>query len=43
MNADGSGLKRLTAPSLRAFWPDWAPGGHRILFSDNCCLPHSSL
>ena len=36
-------LKRLTAPSLRAFWPDWAPGGHRILFSDHCCLPHSNL
>jgi Tol biopolymer transport system component len=43
MNTDGSALKRLTAPSLRAFWPDWAPGGHRILFSDNCCLPHSNL
>jgi TolB protein len=43
MRADGSGLQRLTAPKLRAFWPDWAPGGHRILFSDNCCLPHSNL
>jgi dipeptidyl aminopeptidase/acylaminoacyl peptidase len=43
MDADGSGLKRLTAPNLRAFWPDWAPGGHRILFSDHCCLPHSNL
>jgi Tol biopolymer transport system component len=43
MRADGSGLKRLTPPRLRAFWPDWAPGGHRILFSDHCCLPHSNL
>ena len=43
MNEDGGQLKRLTAPRLRAFWPDWAPGGHRILFSDNCCLPHSNL
>jgi Tol biopolymer transport system component len=43
MKANGSDLKRLTAPKLRGFWPDWAPGGHRILFSDNCCLPHSNL
>jgi dipeptidyl aminopeptidase/acylaminoacyl peptidase len=43
MDADGSDLERLTAPRLRAFWPDWSPDGRRILFSDNCCLPHSNL
>jgi TolB protein len=43
MDAEGSSLKRLTSPRLRAFWPDWAPNGRRILFSDNCCLPHSNL
>jgi TolB protein len=43
MNADGSSPKRLTAPRLRGFWPDWSPDGRRILFSDHCCIPHSNL
>jgi TolB protein len=43
MDKQGSSLKRLTQPRLRAFWPDWSPDGQRILFSDNCCLPHSNL
>jgi Tol biopolymer transport system component len=38
-----TGLQRLTDPALRGFWPDWAPSGDRILFSDNCCVPHSNL
>ena len=38
-----TGLERLTSPALRAFWPDWAPSGDRILFTDNCCVPHSNL
>jgi Tol biopolymer transport system component len=43
MKADGSKLRRLTSAKLRAFWPDWAPDGKRILFADNCCLPNSNL
>ena len=43
MNADGSSLRRLTKPSLRAFWPDWSPSGERILFSDHCCVQRSNL
>jgi len=43
MDADGSSPRRLTAPRLRAFWPDWAPSGERILFSDHCCVEHSNL
>jgi Tol biopolymer transport system component len=43
MNADGSSPRRLTKPSLRAFWPDWSPDGSRILFSDHCCVVHSNL
>jgi Tol biopolymer transport system component len=43
MGADGSSPVRLTKPSLRAFWPDWAPSGDRILFSDHCCVEHSNL
>jgi Tol biopolymer transport system component len=43
MKADGSEPHRLTPPRLRAVWPDWAPSGKRILFGDNCCIPHSNL
>jgi TolB protein len=43
MGADGSSPRRLTKPSLRAFWPDWSPSGDRILFSDHCCVIHSNL
>jgi TolB protein len=43
MNADGSSPRRITKPRLRAFWPDWAPSGDRILFADHCCVKHSNL
>jgi len=43
MRANGSSPDRLTPTRLRAFWADWAPDGHHILFSDNCCLPSSNL
>ena len=43
MDADGTHLHRLTPPRLRAMWPDWKPSGKRILFGDNCCIPHSNL
>jgi hypothetical protein len=26
-NADGGRLRRLTAPALEGFWPDWSPDG----------------
>jgi Tol biopolymer transport system component len=37
MRSNGTGLHRITRPSLQAFWPDWSPNGRRILFTDNCC------
>jgi Tol biopolymer transport system component len=43
MNADGSSPRRITKPRLRAFWPDWAPSGDRILFADHCCVKHSNI
>ena len=43
MRADGSGLKRLTKPGLRAFFPDWRPDGRRIVFTDNCCVRGSNI
>jgi TolB protein len=43
MNADGSSPRRITKPRLRAFWPDWAPSGDRILFASHCCVRHSNL
>jgi Tol biopolymer transport system component len=36
--------RRLTAPSLEAFWPQWAPGeSDRILFSSTCCTAATDL
>jgi Tol biopolymer transport system component len=43
MKANGSSLRRLTRPGLRASWPDWFPSGNRIVFADNCCVPHSNI
>jgi Tol biopolymer transport system component len=43
MHSDGSHLRRLTKPILRAFYPDWSPDGQHILFGDNCCLPNTNL
>jgi TolB protein len=37
LRADGTGLHRITRPSLQAFWPGWSPDGRRIVFTDNCC------
>jgi Tol biopolymer transport system component len=42
-NVDGTGLKRITPPSLMAFVPDWAPDGRHILFSDNAERPNSNI
>jgi Tol biopolymer transport system component len=35
MRASGASIKRLTAPRLQAFWPDWSPNGRRILFTSH--------
>ena len=43
MRADGSGLHRITRPSLQAFWPGWSPDGRRIVFTDNCCQFGSNI
>ena len=43
IDADGGNLRRLTAPATLAYWPDFTPDGKSILYSDNCCLPHSNV
>ena len=35
MRSDGTGLHRITRPSLQAFWPGWSPDGRRIVFTEN--------
>ena len=42
-NADGRGLRRLTAPAMQGFWPDWSPDGRQIVFTDFCCLNFSNI
>jgi Tol biopolymer transport system component len=43
MNANGTNLRRLTAPSLEAFWPDWSPQGGQIAFTNHACVPGSDI
>jgi len=33
INADGSGLRRLTGPELSVAWLDWSPDGSKVVFS----------
>ena len=33
MNADGSGMRRLTGNELHERAPDWSPNGKRIAFA----------
>ncbi len=42
MPAIGGALHRLTPATLEAFWPDYRPDGHQILFADNFDRPHTS-
>lgn len=43
MRADGTGMRRLTAPNLVAFSPDWSPRGTDIAFTTHACLPGSDV
>jgi len=43
MRSDGTGLHRITRPSLQAFWPGWSPDGRHIVFTDNCCQFGSNI
>jgi Tol biopolymer transport system component len=43
MNANGTNLRRLTAPSVEAFWPDWSPQGGQIAFTNHACVPGSDI
>lgn len=38
-----AGPQRITPRSAEAFWPDYRHDGARILYTDNCCRPHSRL
>jgi Tol biopolymer transport system component len=42
VKTDGTQLHRVTRPEMLAFWPSWTNEG-RIVFTDNCCLPHSNV
>jgi len=39
MNADGSGVRRLTPAWLGGFAPDWSPDGRQLAVQNNCCTP----
>jgi len=43
LRSDGTGLHRITRPSLEAFFPGWSPDGRRIVFTDNCCQGGSNI
>jgi TolB protein len=43
MRPDGSNPHPVTPPRLEAGAPDWAPGGHRIVFNSNAPRAGSSL
>jgi len=43
MRADGSRMRRLTAPRPEAFFPDYSPDGSTILFGNNFDRPHTDL
>ncbi len=39
MNADGSGIHRITPARLSGAEPDWSPNGAQITFFSHCCDP----
>jgi Tol biopolymer transport system component len=43
MDANGAGMRRLTAARLEAFSPDWSPQGTHIAFSSNACVVGSDV
>ena len=40
MRSNGTGLHRITSPSLEAFWPDWSPNGTLIAYCTGQGDPH---
>jgi Tol biopolymer transport system component len=43
MKRHSSAVRRLTPARLEAFEFDWAPDGSTIVFTTNCCKPHSAI
>jgi Tol biopolymer transport system component len=43
IRTNGSGLTRLTPPTVEGFFPSWSPDGRHILFTDNYNRPGSNV
>ena len=43
MNADGTNIRRITAPAIGGQSAGWLPDGSRLAFSSHCCNPLNSV